>query len=159
MSWGRRSLLPDHSRLLNDSKRYGVTDMTIDDALAKLEGTTDTRTLRRLAVDHLNPRIREQYAALILRLAVDPPPQYPPLATQLATAAAAATRAVTAAVTGQPIWVSTEEAERRQSICDVCPEWDPARNRCTKCGCGGLKLSLATEACPIGKWDRTAASR
>jgi hypothetical protein len=81
-------------------------------------------------------------------------PQYPPALTQIRSAAAAATRAVTAAVTGKPVLVSAEERARRQAICDACPEYDATRGRCTKCGCGGVKLALATERCPLEppKW-------
>ncbi len=79
--------------------------------------------------------------------------QYPPISTQLRTAASAAGRAVTAAVTGQPVRVSVEERDRRQAICHACDEFDPAENRCRRCGCSlAVKPWLKTEVCPIGKW-------
>lgn len=49
-----------------------------------------------------------------------------------------------------------EQQAQRRSICDECPMWDATafggRGKCRKCGCGGLKLKLATEKCPLGKW-------
>lgn len=79
---------------------------------------------------------------------------YPPVMTQLANAAAAATRVVTSVVMGQPIWVSTEEAARRQSICDPCPHWQATDKKCLLCGCNQMKLKMATESCPDNppKW-------
>jgi hypothetical protein len=110
---------------------------------------------RQLCDEH-NPDVRQRdsYRREMIRLAAEPEPSYPPLTQQLRTAAGAATRAVTAAVTGQPVLVSAEERDRRQAICDACPEYDAAARRCRKCGCGGLKLSLATERCPLPepKW-------
>jgi len=46
----------------------------------------------------------------------------------------------------------------RQDLCKVCPEWDAAAlnttGRCRKCGCSTwAKLRMATERCPIGKWE------
>lgn len=44
--------------------------------------------------------------------------------------------------------------ERRLATCSTCEQWDGARLRCRKCGCKQIKLHLATERCPLGKWDR-----
>lgn len=33
-----------------------------------------------------------------------------------------------------------------------CHFWDPEKKRCTECGCRQVKLHLATEKCPVGKW-------
>jgi predicted Zn-ribbon and HTH transcriptional regulator len=46
----------------------------------------------------------------------------------------------------------------RESICRTCPEWDEKAlnntGRCRKCGCSTLtKLRMATERCPLGKWQ------
>ena len=46
----------------------------------------------------------------------------------------------------------------REATCRACPEWDAAAlnstGRCRKCGCSTwAKLRMATERCPIGKWD------
>jgi hypothetical protein len=46
----------------------------------------------------------------------------------------------------------------REATCRACPEWDAqalnATGRCRKCGCSTwAKLRMATEACPIGKWE------
>ena len=45
----------------------------------------------------------------------------------------------------------------RQATCGACEHWKPTAflgtGSCTKCGCSGVKLKLATSKCPIGKWD------
>ena len=46
----------------------------------------------------------------------------------------------------------------REATCRACPEWDAAAlnatGRCNKCGCSTwAKLRMATERCPLGKWD------
>ena len=46
----------------------------------------------------------------------------------------------------------------REATCRECPEWDSAAlnntGRCRKCGCSTwAKLRMATERCPIGKWE------
>jgi len=46
----------------------------------------------------------------------------------------------------------------REATCSACPEWDAtalnATGRCRKCGCSTwAKLRMATERCPIGKWE------
>ena len=47
---------------------------------------------------------------------------------------------------------------QREATCRACPEWDAAAlngtGRCRKCGCSTwAKLRMATEACPLGKWE------
>jgi len=54
--------------------------------------------------------------------------------------------------------VSPEALASREAICRACPEWDAqalnATGRCRKCGCSTwAKLRMATERCPIGKWE------
>lgn len=52
-----------------------------------------------------------------------------------------------------------EERERRGGICNLCPHWKPDGNwglgECTApgCGCTRAKVWLATERCPLGKWE------
>ena len=46
----------------------------------------------------------------------------------------------------------------REATCRACPEWDDEAlnktGRCRKCGCSTwAKLRMATERCPIGKWE------
>jgi hypothetical protein len=46
----------------------------------------------------------------------------------------------------------------REATCHACTEWDAAAlnntGRCRKCGCSTwAKLRMATERCPIGKWE------
>jgi hypothetical protein len=71
-------------------------------------------------------------------------------------AVSAASRALVAALTGQPVKVSREVHDERQAICSACDFYDAAQAKCTKCGCKGAKLWLATERCPLPepKWDR-----
>ena len=51
-----------------------------------------------------------------------------------------------------------EALATRESTCRACPEWDAAAlnntGRCRKCGCSTwAKLRMATERCPLGKWE------
>lgn len=59
-----------------------------------------------------------------------------------------------------------EVIAKRRAVCEGrdglprCPEWSNSTSyfgfgRCGKCGCyGGLKTAVATEKCPLGKWER-----
>ena len=83
----------------------------------------------------------------------------PGAVTKVKHAAQAAGRVVRAVVTGKPVHVSAEERDQRLSICRICTFWREGGNHglgeCShrKCDCTGFKHSLATEACPAGKWD------
>jgi len=51
-----------------------------------------------------------------------------------------------------------EALATREATCRACPKWDAQAlnntGRCRKCGCSTwAKLRMATEACPIGKWE------
>jgi hypothetical protein len=51
----------------------------------------------------------------------------------------------------------------REATCRACPEWDAAAlnntGRCRKCGCSTwAKLRMATERCPLGKWEAATAA-
>lgn len=53
---------------------------------------------------------------------------------------------------------SEEDLNKRLEICKACEFWDPegfkATGKCKKCGCSTWgKLRMATERCPIGKWE------
>jgi hypothetical protein len=84
------------------------------------------------------------------------PAEYPSLAAQAGSALAAAGRVAAALIRGEPVRVAPEVLEERRAICAACPHHDAARDRCRKCGCGGLKLELATERCPEGRWEAAA---
>lgn len=70
-------------------------------------------------------------------------------------------RVVRALANGEPVRVSSEERERRLAICRSCEFWREAGNlgfgecKHSKCGCTRLKHGLATETCPLGKWELT----
>jgi len=74
---------------------------------------------------------------------------------------AAVHRATTAAVRFARSGFTTTPPEilaTREATCRACPEWDAqalnATGRCRKCGCSTwAKLRMATESCPIGKWE------
>jgi hypothetical protein len=58
---------------------------------------------------------------------------------------------------GRPV-VSLHELKCRMQLCKACEWWDAAAlkgtGRCKKCGCSTwAKLRMATERCPIGKWE------
>lgn len=52
---------------------------------------------------------------------------------------------------------SDEEFKRRMEICVSCEFWDSAARmgigKCAKCGCTSSKLRLASEKCPLEKWN------
>jgi len=50
-------------------------------------------------------------------------------------------------------WASEEEAEKRYSICQECPELIQLTKTCKKCGCFmTAKTKLQKASCPINKW-------
>jgi len=74
-------------------------------------------------------------------------------------AAEAAKRVATAFAQGEPILVSRQTEVLREAACKQCPRRDPAANQCLECSCFlALKVQLATEKCPLGKWPVTNAS-
>lgn len=53
--------------------------------------------------------------------------------------------------------VTEDQLKDRLAACTSCNLWDPegfkGTGRCQKCGCSTqIKLRMATEKCPIGKW-------
>lgn len=52
--------------------------------------------------------------------------------------------------------VRPDTLEQRRATCRACEHWDAdaflGTGRCRKCGCGGAKLRLPHEKCPVGKW-------
>lgn len=49
--------------------------------------------------------------------------------------------------------VSDEEASKRFSTCEQCPELIKITKQCKQCGCFmKLKTQLKEAKCPIGKW-------
>tara|TARA_R110000868_G_scaffold96911_1_gene266569 strand:+ start:388 stop:666 length:279 start_codon:yes stop_codon:yes gene_type:complete len=54
--------------------------------------------------------------------------------------------------------INAEILAAREATCRACPEWDAqalnGTGRCRKCGCSTwAKLRMATERCPLGKWE------
>jgi len=57
---------------------------------------------------------------------------------------------------------TSEILMERESICRACDQWDAkainGTGRCKKCGCSTwAKLRMATERCPLGKWEAVSA--
>ena len=78
----------------------------------------------------------------------------PPLTSQIPSALHAAHRFARSGFATTP----PEALATREATCRACPEWDAtalnATGRCRKCGCSTwAKLRIATERCPIGKWE------
>lgn len=50
-----------------------------------------------------------------------------------------------------------EARAERAAICDACEFLDRSGvfHKCSKCGCCMIKLCLASESCPVGKWQAT----
>lgn len=78
-------------------------------------------------------------------------PSHPGPLAMAGHALAAAGRVLVAAAKGRPIRVEPAVYRERLEICRSCQfnSQAPSGVRCTKCGCGGLKLELATERCPL----------
>lgn len=48
---------------------------------------------------------------------------------------------------------SEEVANKRHSLCLVCPEFISLTKQCKKCGCFmPIKIKLESSLCPLGKW-------
>ena len=92
----------------------------------------------------------------------------PSLATMAGNAVQSAGRVARAYFSGKKILVTPEVKAARLEVCNSCekvfrhPKY-PERIRCTVCGChmaeswlsapGFSKTELATESCPLGKWE------
>ena len=73
-------------------------------------------------------------------------------------------RSLKAYIRGKQVLTTTEEAERRWTICKGCPflkydetnpDTDRKDGRCTHCGCFmNVKVHYATAECPIGEWHK-----
>jgi hypothetical protein len=89
--------------------------------------------------------------------------QLPALRTQAVNVAGAVARATAHAISGGQLKVSPAVEQARLNICYMCPEASPYAKkpeyfRCGKCGCwlNGkffAKARLASESCPLGKWE------
>lgn len=76
---------------------------------------------------------------------------FPSVAQQAGNLAGTVGRAIVAVATGSHVMTTAEERDRRWSICVACDQL--VSERCLKCGCYmRVKVGLATEKCPIGKW-------
>lgn len=50
-------------------------------------------------------------------------------------------------------YVSTEDADKRFVICQICPSLISPTKQCKECGCFmKLKVKLKQATCPLGKW-------
>jgi hypothetical protein len=130
--------------------------MTWEDALeVEVRRSKHERWRVLTADDHPD---HEQHRRKVVELATGIPSTeatYPGLFTMAGNALAAAGRVVVAVVQGQLVKVAPAVYYERLEICRGC-EFNgeaPSGVRCMKCGCGGLKLELATERCPVGKWE------
>lgn len=130
-------------------------------ALAEAIRRTGIERYRYLCLEHPSEEVRVQYRELVRSIAGRPASDYPSLFAQAGNLAGAVGRVISAVVHGEPVKVSEEVYAERLAICLPC-EFNGARPdgvRCTKCGCPGKnlvglgKLQLATERCPIGKWE------
>lgn len=69
-------------------------------------------------------------------------------------------RVVSAMMAHKPVFVDEKVYAARMAICERCEYWSGnARlglGKCThsSCGCTRLKQKIATESCPVGRWNR-----
>jgi hypothetical protein len=103
------------------------------------------------------PWAREKYRANVIRLASGEKREFPSLARQAVNLAGAMGRAAVATVTGNVVFCTPDQESERESICFHCDKL--VNGTCILCGCQyRKKIRLATERCPIGKWERIKAS-
>jgi len=58
-----------------------------------------------------------------------------------------------ALISGDKVVATTEERDRRTSICKSCSWYIEKLQRCAKCGCVvPLKTYFSEESCPVDKW-------
>ena len=81
-------------------------------------------------------------------------------------AASAVVRVAGAVMRGDDVLASPELAEKRLAVCGRCSQFTPVKSkfngkiyhRCIECGCwldgvSYAKARLATESCPLEKWE------
>lgn len=103
----------------------------------------------------------ESWRRRMVEKATGAPPEYPPPIARAGNALSALGRVVGAVIRGEPVHVEAAVHDARLAACMGC-EFNgeaPAGVKCTKCGCGGSKLRLATERCPVGKWEAVPDGR
>jgi uncharacterized paraquat-inducible protein A len=62
-------------------------------------------------------------------------------------------RNVQSVASGNPLRLSSDEANQRLDVCKGCEFFNHAQERCGKCGCFmAVKTYLKAEKCPVGKW-------
>ncbi len=60
-------------------------------------------------------------------------------------------------IAGAPL-ATAEQKAKRAEICGACEKWDGdarlglGKCKAKGCGCTALKIAIATEECPLGKW-------
>jgi hypothetical protein len=127
--------------------------MTWQDALEAVVGRTRHERYRQLCGDD-HPD-RDLWRQRMIEQAMSLSPSYPSARSMASNVLVASARVVKAVVRGEPVMVAADVLEERRALCLPC-EFNGHREsggiRCTKCGCSGLKLHLATERCPVGKW-------
>lgn len=75
----------------------------------------------------------------------------PTVITQVGNAAKAMARVVSASFTGNQVKATDDVVEKRRAICGACEFLKDGK--CLKCGCRtNLKITLATEKCPLNRW-------
>lgn len=110
-----------------------------------------------------NPDVaqRDAYRATVVRLAGGPRPPTPTVAVVESAPLPTLGDQLVGLARSLRDWArsgfalaSSAERRRRRSICTApCPSYDPARRRCTACGCmTALKPWLASATCPRGEW-------
>jgi hypothetical protein len=130
--------------------------MTYLEALDAIAGDRHVGRYRELcAEDNPDQVQRDAYRQQVIDQALEG--EVPPILERAGSALVAAGRVLVAMATGLPVYVTPEVFDERFGECSVC-DFNTARPltvHCMKCGCPVLKLRLASQECPIGKWKRT----
>lgn len=166
-----------HSRLVHHvaGRREGFAAAV--EAVAQRDGDDiiiDSVEWSRLAMEYANPQKAgrglgdcsdpQTARSPALESSLTRPPKPPePTAAELTTSLGyAAFRAARAAILGERVVLTDPEFRARAAACAGCEFWDAAARgglgKCRVCGCTQLKLWLATERCPKGRWPALSSA-
>jgi hypothetical protein len=100
------------------------------------------------------PQVPNEIKHICNRSAMGAKPEPATIGQQAYNVAGAIGRVAAAALTGQQVRVDDETLAARRATCETCDHLKGPK--CDLCGCYySVKITLATERCPIGKWERT----
>tara|TARA_Y100000361_G_scaffold154197_1_gene178714 strand:+ start:833 stop:1189 length:357 start_codon:yes stop_codon:yes gene_type:complete len=96
---------------------------------------------------------KSRHRKILKKEVEDKSPELPSKREMAANLGKSLLRTAKAALAGDSISAADEVREKRSQLCLSCPWYMKESKRCAKCGCVvPMKIYLAEESCPIGKW-------